>query len=338
MVLQERHVPAVVATLLLAGTLLAVLALHLLLPLLAGLTAYTVHGALLRAVAARGLGARRRHVAAMVLFWLILIAVGGAVVEGLERLGLGTPHDTLVRLTALLATSLDRLHAMLPTWLAQHLPDSITSLRDEAVGWLRTHATDLRLWGTETLRALAYVLIGLVIGLLASVHRGDSAAPAPAFLTAWRDGLARLAQAFSNVMGAQLRIAAVNTVLTGLYVLVVAPAVAEPIPLAGMLVVLTFVVGLVPVLGNLVSNSALVLASLLVSPVQAIVSLAYLAAIHKLEYFLNARLVGGRINARTYELLAAMLLLESVFGIKGVVAAPIYYAWMMGVLKDEGWV
>ena len=63
----------------------------------------------------------------------------------------------------------------------------------------------------------------------------------------------------------------------------------------------------------------------------AVASLAYLVVIHKLEYFLNARIVGTQINARAWELLSAMLVMESAFGLPGLVAAPICYAW----LKDE---
>jgi predicted PurR-regulated permease PerM len=54
-------------------------------------------------------------------------------------------------------------------------------------------------------------------------------------------------------------------------------------------------------------------------------------AIHKLEYFINARIVGSQINARAWEILVAMVVMEAAFGIPGIVAAPIYYAY----LKDE---
>ena len=60
-------------------------------------------------------------------------------------------------------------------------------------------------------------------------------------------------------------------------------------------------------------------------------SLGYLIVIHKLEYFLNARIVGGQIHARAWELLVAMLVMEAMFGISGLIAAPIVYAWV----KDE---
>jgi len=53
--------------------------------------------------------------------------------------------------------------------------------------------------------------------------------------------------------------------------------------------------------------------------------------IHKLEYFVNARIIGARIRARAWELLLAMLVMDAAFGIPGLIAAPIYYAYV----KDE---
>jgi predicted PurR-regulated permease PerM len=65
----------------------------------------------------------------------------------------------------------------------------------------------------------------------------------------------------------------------------------------------------------------------------AVAALAYLIVIHKLEYFLNARIVGERIRASAWELLVAMILLEAIFGIAGLIAAPIYYAYLKSELK-----
>ena len=68
----------------------------------------------------------------------------------------------------------------------------------------------------------------------------------------------------------------------------------------------------------------------------ALASLAFLIVIHKLEYFLNARIVGTQIQSRTWELLSAMLVMEAAFGVGGVVAAPIYYAFVKEELKRQG--
>jgi predicted PurR-regulated permease PerM len=82
----------------------------------------------------------------------------------------------------------------------------------------------------------------------------------------------------------------------------------------------------------------IVIVSLSVSPFVAIASLVYLVAIHKLEYFLNARMVGTQIEARAWELLLAMLVMEASFGIAGLIAAPIYYAYLKDELAAKGWI
>ena len=72
------------------------------------------------------------------------------------------------------------------------------------------------------------------------------------------------------------------------------------------------------------------------SPYAALSSLVFLIVIHKLEYFLNARIVGAHIHARAWEVLLAMLVMEAAFGLPGVVAAPIYYAYLKRELMDRG--
>ena len=97
------------------------------------------------------------------------------------------------------------------------------------------------------------------------------------------------------------------------------------------MIAVTFIVGLLPVIGNLISNTIIVVLSLGISVYAATGSLVFLVLIHKLEYFVNARIIGTQIRARAWELLVAMLVMEAWFGIPGVIAAPIYYSY----LKDE---
>ena len=70
----------------------------------------------------------------------------------------------------------------------------------------------------------------------------------------------------------------------------------------------------------------------------ALSALTFLVAIHKLEYFLNARIVGSQINARSWELLMMMVISEAAFGLPGLVAAPIYYAYIKSELQEIGWI
>jgi predicted PurR-regulated permease PerM len=138
----------------------------------------------------------------------------------------------------------------------------------------------------------------------------------------------RLGGAFRSVVFAQVRISALNAFLTGIYLLVIVPWTGTTLPFAKTMVAVTFITGLLPVIGNLISNTVITIVSLSVSPLLAVSSLAFLVIIHKLEYFVNARVMGGQIQARAWEILIAMLAMEAVFGIAGVIAAPIYYAYL----------
>ena len=133
-----------------------------------------------------------------------------------------------------------------------------------------------------------------------------------------------------------MKISGLKTVLTALYLLVALPLFDVHLPMATILVLLTFAVGMLPVVGNLVSNTLIVVISLGVSPGVGVVSLLFLILIHKAEYYMNARIVGHEVQATAWELLSAMLLLDAAFGIAGLVAAPVVYAWLKTEVKEQG--
>jgi len=85
------------------------------------------------------------------------------------------------------------------------------------------------------------------------------------------------------------------------------------------------VTGVLPVLGNVMANTVVMLISLAISPWLAVSSLAFLILIHKTEYFINARTVGSRVQVNAWEILAAMLTGEALFGVQGLVVAPLLY-------------
>jgi predicted PurR-regulated permease PerM len=118
----------------------------------------------------------------------------------------------------------------------------------------------------------------------------------------------------------------------------VLPALGAPLPMATTLVALTFFASLLPVVGNLISNTVIVVVSLTQGVAITALSLGFLMGIHKLEYLLNARIVGTRIGTKAWELLAVMLLFEALFGLAGVVMAPIVYAYVKAELRAAGWI
>jgi predicted PurR-regulated permease PerM len=117
---------------------------------------------------------------------------------------------------------------------------------------------------------------------------------------------------------------------------VVLPVLEIHLPLVKTMILVTFIAGLLPVIGNLISNTVIVIVSLSYSAGAAIGSLAFLVLIHKLEYFVNARIVGTQIRARAWELLIAMLVMEAAFGVPGLIAAPILYAYIKDELTSRG--
>jgi predicted PurR-regulated permease PerM len=317
-----------------SGLLLAVLFLRLLPALLAGLLVYElVH--LLAPRLRRHFSSERARLAAVVL---LATVVAGAVTAGLIATiaFFKSESSSLPALFARMAQILDDARGMMPAWLLEMLPVNADGLRQVTAQWLREHAAELRSLGKEAGVTFAHILVGLVIGAMVATQESRRGPPLGPLGAALAERVARLAEAFRRVVFAQVRISALNTVLTGLYLVVALPLFGIHLPLTKTLVVVTFVAGLLPVIGNLISNTVIVVVSLAHSPQVAVASLGFLVVVHKLEYFLNARIVGGQINARAWELLTAMILFEAIFGLSGLVAAPIVYAWVKDELTSAG--
>ena len=84
------------------------------------------------------------------------------------------------------------------------------------------------------------------------------------------------------------------------------------------------------------ANTVIVVISLGVSGWVASISLVFLILIHKLEYVTNARIVGAKVHAAAWEILLALLAFEAVFGVPGLILAPVAYAYAKGELTHQG--
>jgi len=134
----------------------------------------------------------------------------------------------------------------------------------------------------------------------------------------------------------QGRIALINTGCTAVYLLVALPLLGITLPFGKTMVLLTLAMGFIPVLGNLVSNFVIVVVSASVGLGVSIASLAFLILLHKAEYFLAARILGSQIDAKAWEILIAMLVMEAAFGIPGLVTGPVVYAYVKSELTATG--
>ena len=66
-------------------------------------------------------------------------------------------------------------------------------------------------------------------------------------------------------------------------------------------------------------------------------ALVFLMLVHKLEYLLNARIQGQQIGAQAWELLIVLFAAEALFGVTGMVLAPVLYAFFKAELRRVGW-
>ncbi len=137
-------------------------------------------------------------------------------------------------------------------------------------------------------------------------------------------------RSFATVMGAQMTISLINTVLTAIFLL------AVHLPHAPLLIAVAFVCGLVPIVGNVVSNTVIVFVALTVSLKLAIAALIFLVVIHKLEYLLNSKIIGERIRNPVWLTLIALIIGERLMGIPGLILAPVVLNYLrVEMLKVE---
>nr|WP_255682341.1 AI-2E family transporter [Dyella sp. 2HG41-7] len=315
-----------------ALALVLVLRLHLLPALLAGLLVYELVHAMTPLLGRRISGERARLVVVTTLgvvvvglLTLLIVALVGFFRNEISNPGLIWEQQ--------LMPLVEKARVQLPASLTNLLPDSVDELRVMALDLTRRHAMSLQNAGKETARVLVHIILGLVLGALVALNRARPPHQIGPLAAALGVRCQRLAEAFHNIVFAQIKISLINTLATAVFLLGVLPLMDIHVPLAKTLVVVTFLAGLLPVIGNLISNTAVTIASLSVSLWVAAASLGFLIVIHKLEYFLNARIIGTQIRARAWELLVAMLVMEAAFGLAGLVAAPIYYAYLKSELE-----
>jgi len=172
---------------------------------------------------------------------------------------------------------------------------------------------------------LAFVLIGIVVAvslfLNPGIEKSSNKPKSPNLFTATTDEIKirfrSFYQSFETVMGAQIRISAINTLLTAVFVLIVS------LKYGPFVVGFTFLCGLLPIVGNLISNAIIVGIAVTMSPRLAIVALIFLVAVHKLEYFLNSKIIGDLIKNPVWLTLLALIIGERFMGIPGMILAPV---------------
>lgn len=331
---QKKLASPVIASYILAAAALF-MALHygLLAALLSGLLVYSlVH--LLSPFLGKNLSSERARMIAVALLAVLIVGLLSVAIWGaisFFRSDAGSVNVLLQKMAEILEASRNQM----PAWLKGRLPEGADALSEVISVWLREHAIEAKTIGQEAGRTVAHSLIGMIIGAMAALYDTTSKHNYRPLAAALHARVLNMQDAFQRIVFAQVRIAAINAALTATYLLIVLPLMGIHLPLSKSMIAVTFFAGLLPVVGNLISNTVLVIVALSHSLQIALASLLFLITIHKLEYFLNAKIIGLQINARTWELLTAMLVMESIFGLPGVVAAPVMYAYLKKELADR---
>lgn len=314
--------------------LLLVIPLHLLPCFIAGFLVYEIVNALTPFFEKFIHGRRARlTVVAVLSIIVVLLLIGGLgsligfIIHDIRGASALSYRITLV---------LQELQNQLAIYLPGYLPNGVEELKNQIMEWFHRNMALLQNTGKYVLHAFITMLIGMVLGAILSLHQVMPKEQRPTFKHELMMRISTLGDAFRNIVFAQIKISLINTILSGVFLVVILPIFGIHLPFAKTLVILTFILGLLPVIGNLISNTLVFIAGLTVSLPVALIALGYLIIIHKFEYFLNAKIVGGKIKANSWEVLIAMLVFQGAFGMAGLVAAPIYYAYLKSELEKAG--
>lgn len=121
---------------------------------------------------------------------------------------------------------------------------------------------------------------------------------------------------FRQVMGGQVIISLINVLITAIAISFF------HLPHQISLLCLVFFFGLLPVVGNLISNTILTITALVSAGIiPAFLCLGLLIGIHKFEYFLNSKIVGSIIQFPMFITLISLLLGEALLGFWGIIIA-----------------
>ncbi|WP_304164970.1 AI-2E family transporter [Lonsdalea britannica] len=314
------------------GGLLLLIQLRLLACFIAGFLVYEIIN-LLTPHFQKVISGKRARLAVVAVISALVVSLLSVTFAALVGLLMQEMRDTRV-FNARIAYILGDVQSQMMTFLPGYLPVSVEELQQEVIQWLQQHVAILQNLGKSFLHGFVTMLIGMILGAIISLYNVDHRVDKPLLKMELLQRISLLSASFRNIVFAQVKISLVNTVLSAIFILGALPAFGIHLPFSKTLVVLTFVFGLLPVVGNLISNAMVFIAALSISLPTALSALLYLMLIHKLEYFLNAQIVGTRIKAHAWEILLAMLVFEAAFGLSGVIAAPIYYAYLKSELKQ----
>ena len=202
----------------------------------------------------------------------------------------------------------------------------LESLKTVSIEWAREQSKVLAQVAGGATREFVFIVIGLVVAISIfwsgqiDLSEGSYSVANNLYSAVCREVSIRFRVLFSSfriVMGAQLVIATINTVCTAIFIIIAG------IPYHKTIIFVTWFCGLLPIVGNLISNTIIFSVALTKSLQLAFASLLFLIALHKAEYFLNSKIIGGRIKNPMWLTLIGLIVGERLMGIPGMILAPV---------------
>lgn len=290
-----------------------------------------------------------RHLASLLIFYLIFSRGFGFLAERLARVTpLGEKAWVLVLLVVLLGAAgggiYAGVHRSLPALvqLKETAHERVEAIKEsDLYKLIEAQHIDLEKYGEQvrkvshslvksaksTGKALLHLVLGLILAVLFLLERKEvdetlAQVPRESFLGYLFAFFGYLSEAVLLTIKVQVIVAAVNAVITLPILLVLR---LDHIP---TLMLMVFVFGLVPVVGNFLSGVVLsILSYLKMGWLGVGIFLASTVVLHKVEsYYLNPRLTAKHVKLPSLFLIASLIVWEHLVGIAGIfISFPALY-------------
>ena len=275
-----------------------------------------------------------KYVAKPIAFLVALIPwVAGFIFFKLAQDSIPALHRELQGLSHSLENFIITKYVELPESVAQFLPE-FSHLNEAMANFIKSQMGAVAHFSKNSLGILLQIIVGFIIGPMIFLS-GLKQSPKGVLESEITKRAKNFGDTFKAIVLAQFFIAIVNTVATFIYLFAILPPFGIELPFKTALLVITFVASLIPIAGNIFCNTLLTVVSLTVSPGAALAALTFLVLVHKSEYFISATVLGERTHIKVWELLIVIFMSEALFGLYGILAGPLYYAYLRKELTGE---
>ncbi len=258
---------------------------------------------------------------AVVIFAIVAVVLSWMVAEFVRL--------TLARAPVIVGNSLPQIDRLASDYGIDLPFENLHQIRIATLEAIKENARSITAESGLLTRGFFQLIVGIFVAILCFLSDDEPGKERASFFDALRlefDARVEIFMlGFEKILGAQVLISFINTGITAIFLL------ATGLPYKHFLMMATFLFGVIPIIGNIISNSAIVGTALTVSPKLAFVAFCFLVVAHKAQYFLNSRILGSRINTPMWQILLGLLVGEAILGLPGMVLAPA----MLHYLREE---